>query len=136
MYNPQMVAERLKKLLLDSRITGKQMSSDLGIGVNTLSNIKRGDIKSVETFSLIADYLGCSVDYLIGRTDTPNETYQYSNSGNIVNGNNGNNSPLTITSTSNTDKSTRELVELVQSLPLIKKAEAIIYLNELKKEGK
>lgn len=136
MYNPQMVAERLKKLLLDSRITGKQMSSDLGIGVNTLSNIKRGDIKSVETFSLIADYLGCSVDYLIGRTDTPNETYQYSNSGNIVNGNNGNNSPLTINSTSNTDKSTRELVELVQSLPLIKKAEAIIYLNELKKEGK
>ena len=61
MYNSQTTAERIKKLLIDRHITGKQMSLDLGLGVNTLSNIKRGDVKSVETFSLIAEYLDCSV---------------------------------------------------------------------------
>lgn len=72
MYNSQTTAERIKKLLIDRHITGKQMSLDLGLGVNTLSNIKRGDVKSVETFSLIAEYLDCSVDYLIGRVEQKN----------------------------------------------------------------
>ena len=40
MYNPQSAADRLKKLLTDRQVTGKQMASDLGLGVNTLSNIR------------------------------------------------------------------------------------------------
>ena len=83
----------------------------------------------------IAELLEVSIDYLLGRTTEPNGAYQNSNSGNIVNGNNGNNSPLTVNGTTGTDKATDELFELVQSLPLIKKAEAIIYLNQLKKEN-
>ena len=72
MYNSQYTADLIKKLLFKKNITGKQMSTDLGLGVNTLSNIRRGDVKNVETFNLIADYLNCSVDYLLGRTENPN----------------------------------------------------------------
>ena len=83
MYNAQFTADLIKELLLKKNITGKQMSTDLGLGVNTLSNIRRGDVKSIETFNLIADYLNCSVDYLLGRTDSPEVT-----GGAYINGNN------------------------------------------------
>jgi len=72
MYNSQSTADCIKKLLIDKNKTGKQMAIDCNLGVNTLSNIRRGDIKSIEIFYKIADYLDCSVDYLLGRTDNPN----------------------------------------------------------------
>ncbi|MCM1219404.1 MAG: helix-turn-helix domain-containing protein [Lachnospiraceae bacterium] len=71
MYNAQLTADRIKKLLIDFNKTGRQMAADCGLGINVLSNIRRGDVKSVETFYKIADYLDCSVDYLLGRTDKP-----------------------------------------------------------------
>lgn len=71
MYNAQLAADRIKKSLIDLKKTGKQMAIDCNLGVNVMSNIRRGDVKSVETFYKIADYLDCSVDYLLGRTDKP-----------------------------------------------------------------
>lgn len=72
MYNSQNTADIIKKMLIDKKITAKKMCTECNIGINSLSNIRRGDIKSVETFIVIADYLDCSVDYLLGRTDNPN----------------------------------------------------------------
>ena len=74
MYNAQTAADSIKKILIDLKITGKQMAIDCDLGVNVLSNIRRGDVKSIETFDKIADYLGCSLDYLIGKTDNPEAT--------------------------------------------------------------
>lgn len=71
MYNSQKSADIVKKLLIDKKTTAKKMCEECNLGVNSLSNIRRGDIKSVETFITIADYLDCSVDYLLGRTDVP-----------------------------------------------------------------
>lgn len=71
MYNAQFTADIIKKLLIDRHITAKSMCIACQLGVNTLSNIRRGDIKSIETFLTIADYLDCSVDYLLGRTNNP-----------------------------------------------------------------
>lgn len=130
MYNAQFTADLIKKLLLEKNLTGKQMSTDLGLGVNTLSNIRRGDVKNVETFNLIADYLSCSVDYLLGRTNEPNGVYQNSNSGNIVNGNNGDNSPLTVNGNARSD--TEEIVEMIQGLPLVQRAKIITQIDEMK----
>lgn len=71
MYNSQSVADKIKKMLIDKKITAKKLCEECDLGVNTISNIRRGDVKSVETFSIIADYLDCSVDYLLGRTENP-----------------------------------------------------------------
>ncbi len=71
MYNAQFTADIIKKMLVDKHETAKNMCQNCKLGVNTLSNIRRGDIKSIETFYIIADYLDCSVDYLLGRTDIP-----------------------------------------------------------------
>ena len=47
------------------------MLSDCHLGINTVSSIHRGGDILTLNFAKIADYLDCSVDYLLGRTDNP-----------------------------------------------------------------
>jgi len=43
----------------------------IGAGKNTVANIRSGQCPSAVTLARIADELDVSVDYLLGRTDTP-----------------------------------------------------------------
>lgn len=66
MDNSQIVAKRIKETAGAQNIKLGQMFKDLKISVNTLHNMKTY-MPSVETLSNIADYLGCSLDDLLGR---------------------------------------------------------------------
>lgn len=138
MYNAQTIRERLKERQKIKGVKNSdEMMEELDLGVNIIRQMS--DKKGVGCFALakIADYLDCSVDYLLGRTDNPNitaDTYINGNNNGVQAINNGNNSNFTVNGNT-TEKSTAELVELVESLPLVKKAEAIIYLNKLKNES-
>ena len=44
------------------------MLKDINLGLNTMSNMKNSMPKA-NNLAKIADYLNCSVDYLLGRTD-------------------------------------------------------------------
>lgn len=136
MYNAQLTADLIKELLLKKNITGKQMSTDLGLGVNTLSNIRRGDVKSIETFNLIADYLNCSVDYLLGRTDSPEVT-----GGAYINGNNNgiqavsrDNSKLTVNGAAapNKDTLTEQFMQKFERLDFDDKVDVMQYVKNKK----
>lgn len=70
MYNSQDVAETIKKLSKTRNITIKKLLEDVGLGFNTMSNMKTSMPKA-DNLAKIADYLDCSVDYLLGRTDNP-----------------------------------------------------------------
>ena len=70
MYNSQNVAEAIKKLSKEKNITLKMLLEDVGLGFNTMSNMKTSMPKA-DNLAKIADYLDCSVDYLLGRTDNP-----------------------------------------------------------------
>ena len=48
----------------------KKLLEDVGLGFNTMSNMKTSMPKA-DNIAKIADYLGCSIDYLLGRTDIP-----------------------------------------------------------------
>lgn len=108
--------------------------TELGFSSATATHWKNGAMPKGDALLLLSDYFDCSVDYLLGRTAEPNGVYVYqtSNSGNIVNGSNGNNSPLTVNGKAPHNDDTDELVDLVKGLPLVKRAEAVLYLNELK----
>lgn len=131
MYDVQSIANRIKHEAKLQNYKLSVMLKELGLGINAISQLSNGQEMSYLTFAGIADYLNCSVDYLLGRTNEPNGVYQNSNSGNIVNGNNGDNSPLTVNSKSQSDDAD-EIVDLVKGLPLVKRAEAVLYLNDLK----
>ena len=69
MYNSQDVAEKIKQLAKDRDIPVKTMLQETGLAVNTMSNMKTSMPKA-DNLAKIADYLGCSVDYLLGRSST------------------------------------------------------------------
>ena len=70
MYNSLNIAENIKNTAKMKKVTVKCMLADLDLSVNTLQNMKTSMPKS-DTIARIADYLNCSVDYLLGRTDNP-----------------------------------------------------------------
>lgn len=72
MHNSQTVALTIKTLAKKKKIAIGQMLSDCDISKNTLSSMQSGGyLPRVENLAKIADYLDCSVDYLLGRTDNP-----------------------------------------------------------------
>lgn len=71
MYNNQLSADRIKSQAKSQKIALKTMLSDLDMGVNLISHLAKGQSITAENIARIADYLDCSVDYLLGRTDNP-----------------------------------------------------------------
>lgn len=70
MYSPPDIAERIKACAKLKHIPVKQVLADAGLGFNTMSNMKTSMPKA-DTLAKIADQLGCSVDYLLGRNNIP-----------------------------------------------------------------
>ena len=70
MYNSSRVADTIKALAKSKNISLRGMFLEIGLGVNTMSNMKTSMPKA-DNLARIADYLDCSVDYLLGRTDCP-----------------------------------------------------------------
>lgn len=124
----------IKKLCKKQNISISKMLAETSIRKSLIYDMEKRDYTpSAEILEKIADYLNCSVDYLLGRTDSPNTTASNNiNSVSIVNGSNGNYSPLTVNGKPSSNDDTDELVDLVKGLPLVKRAEAVLYLNELK----
>lgn len=71
MYDTQEIAARIKARLKEKRIHMKDMLSDLDMGINAVSELAKGKQMSCIALARIADYLDCSVDYLLGRTENP-----------------------------------------------------------------
>lgn len=71
MYTSLELKESIKERAAEKNILIRDMLSECGLGVNTVSQIS--DKNGLSCFSLarIADYLDCSVDYLLGRTENP-----------------------------------------------------------------
>ena len=71
MYSTQDIANRIKLRLKNQHISTKNMLTDLDMGINAISEFSKGKHMSCISLARIADYLDCSVDYLLGRTDNP-----------------------------------------------------------------
>jgi transcriptional regulator with XRE-family HTH domain len=69
LYNPTILRARIKYLCELKGITSKKLASDLGYGVNFLTQSTGRNGMSSSALYAIADYLDVSVDYLLGRTD-------------------------------------------------------------------
>ena len=71
MYNSNNLAIRIKSRAKEQGVLLRDMLEACGLNINSLSQMT--DKKGLSSFALarIADYLDCSVDYLLGRTDIP-----------------------------------------------------------------
>jgi DNA-binding Xre family transcriptional regulator len=71
MYSAQIIKNRIKALCKSRKVNMTDMLQECELGVNAIRQIN--DTKGMASFSLakIADYLDCSIDYLVGRTNCP-----------------------------------------------------------------
>lgn len=65
------LAEAIKKQAKIKGVVLATMLTELNLGSNTMSNMRHGRMIAADSLAKIADYLDCSVDYLLGRTDDP-----------------------------------------------------------------
>lgn len=71
MYNTQEIANRIKNRAKEKNCSLKILLSELQLGINSISHLAKGQLVSYMSIAKIADYLDCSVDYLLGRTTDP-----------------------------------------------------------------
>lgn len=127
--------ETLSELMDRNNVSKKQLSEILQIGKNQFKYWEtKGNIPNGETLIALSDYFKCSVDYILGRTNVPTINGNTQFNGENHNGiqatvNTGN---LTVNENARSYADTDELVNLVKSLPIVERAKAVIYLNELK----
>lgn len=116
--------------IVELNLTAKKVSDATGISTGNLSDWKNGKcLPSADKLATLADYLECSVDYLLGRTT--NET----NSHNTISGNNniignGNNTGERLT------EQETALVSIFKGLDVISQAKLLTYAAGLKNEVK
>ena len=72
MYTSHNLAIKIKETAKIKNIVIKQMLIDCELGSNTMSALYHGKSIAFDSLAKIADYLDCSIDYLLGRTHNPN----------------------------------------------------------------
>lgn len=73
MYNPQITVDRIKELRTIKGISLAELNKACGLNKNTITvsaNSKTG--LSAKILLDVSNFLGCSVDYLLGETDNIN----------------------------------------------------------------
>ena len=69
----QLLAKRLKELREGRRIYQRELAEILGMSFRGYQNYETGQSEpKLATLIALADYYQVSIDYLVGRTDTPN----------------------------------------------------------------
>lgn len=71
MQNLPEIITTIQSLISNKGLSVNKTLVESGAGKDFIANMKKGTIPSVNKFSSLADYLDCSVDYLLGRTDNP-----------------------------------------------------------------
>lgn len=70
--NNRQSAALIKAVCKDKGVTMSTLLTECGIRKSLIYDMEKRDwTPSAEVFEKIADYLDCSVDYLLGRTDNP-----------------------------------------------------------------
>lgn len=132
MLSSMEIARRIKKTAKLKRINTGKMLSECTLSKNTLSTMQSGgSLPRLETLAKIADYLGCSVDYLIGRTDSPtvvNSHNTVNGSNNIIGNGSGNRTENALS------EQASALMNIFNKLDVVSQAKLLVYATELEKE--
>ena len=128
MYNSQKVADRIKELAKSRSIPLKQLLEAVGLGFNTMSNMK-SSMPKADNLAKIADYLNCSTDYLLGRTDKPDMTITVNQTGEIIEA-----SPINAINNAGQPLSemTAELVKMFEAMDFSNKMKVMNFVIDLK----
>lgn len=67
-----MFTDRFIEIIQERQLTPYRIAKETGISQGLMGEYKRGlKVPTVDNLVKIANYLDCSIDYLLGRTDNP-----------------------------------------------------------------
>lgn len=69
-YSIETIIDRIQQACAENDVTVNKMGIESGAGKSAVDNIKKGSMPASDKLAKMADYLNCSVDYLLGREDT------------------------------------------------------------------
>lgn len=135
MYKTDKTVERIKLLAKQKDIKITTLLSGCELNKNSLSSMmSRGSWLQSNSLAKIADYLDCSVDYLLGRTDNLN-----SHKPQVINNVNGNYNAVgsdnsVMINKTILDEHQKLLIELYNKLTPIEQIDLIAQLNNVNKQ--
>lgn len=135
MQNTQITAERIKLQAKAKGISAKKVLEICELGPNTITKMSNGSDIVSQSLRKIADYLDCSVDYLLGRTDNPNLTGgAYINGDNNNNGQQAINGNVTVNSSDDSSDTSddKQLLDMIKELDIVDRSKIIIQIDEMK----
>lgn len=132
------IIERITQIIDDKNLNQSELCKILNIKDSTFSTWKtRGTDPPAKYILLICEFLGVSIDYLLGRTNQPNaivKTTGYVMKENTIenNSNNGDNIINNSSVSSETDEMTSELIKRFKNLSFDEKIEVFNYIKNIK----
>lgn len=128
------IAENIKRVSDQKGIIPSKMLSDCRLSKNLFSTMSsNGYFPRLDNLVKIADYLDCSIDYLVNRTDNPDSHKStVSIGGNVENG--GGNVAIGAHNTINAapvNEQETALLDRYRALDPIQKAKLLLYADEL-----
>ncbi len=69
MYDLKVIEERIMSIASQKGLSKNKLLANAKLHKSIFDNMKKGQIPSIDKIYSIADYLDCSVDYLLGRSD-------------------------------------------------------------------
>ena len=135
MYNSQLVTERIKQVTKEKNVSMSQLNEICGLSKNAISSAgKSQEGMKAKNLYMIAEYLDVSVDYLLGRTDEPNEYNNISNIDTTVNGTQTNGNYNNIHIQTESKKAYSEMIEYLEDLSPSEKRHAVADLMDILEE--
>lgn len=153
MTNSQLIAN-IKSVCKTQNIPLSEMLEQCNLSKGFIYDVEKRDrTPSIDKVTAIAEYFGVSVDYLLGRTDTPTgysngisnvqttvngSQVSGNNNSNINTGNVGNSSNVNTTTASNNnlDETAEQVLNAFQGMSLADKAKVITLIAELTEKNK
>ncbi len=151
MYNSLQLANSIKSSAKSKGVSIGELLKSCELSINTMSNLNHGKSIAFDSLAKIADYLNVSVDYLLGRADSPeinnqtisgnasitagningNNNNSISNANTTVNGTQCNNLQPAEKSADNIDETAEQVARAFQSLNIMNKAKVLTLLAQL-----
>lgn len=132
MTNSQLITN-IKRICKTQNIPLSEMLEQCNLSKGFIYDVEKRDrTPAVDKVTAIAEYFGVSVDYLLGRTDTPTG---YSNGISNVQ-TTANVSQVSCNNNSTLDETTEQVAKAFQNMSLADKAKVITLIAELTEKNK
>ncbi len=143
MYDLQLIEERIMTIAKSKGLSKNKLLINAKLHKGVFDNMKKGQVPSIDKIHTIADYLECSVDYLLGRTDEQTITHSTNNINSNFVQKNGSITFGSVSVASNSDKNSNnislsneeiEILDIYRSLNIREKAKFLNMALEKKKK--